>query len=127
MIARLDGMLAVDDSLKEIAALLNSASADLAEAVHALRRYAGNLNPDPNGWPNSTGAADMHRLARKHRVQPDALAGLLEQFEMRLAALAAATISMRAGKRRCGPGAIPGRCASARRVRRKRRRRCRSR
>ena len=90
MSARLDGMLAVDDSLKEIAALLNSASADLAEAVHALRRYAGNLNPDPERLAElDQRLADMHRLARKHRVQPDALAGLLEQFEMRLAALAA--------------------------------------
>jgi len=90
MSARLDGMLAVDDSLKEIAALLNSASADLAEAVHALRRYAGNLNPDPERLAElDRRLADMHRLARKHRVQPDALAGLLEQFEMRLAALAA--------------------------------------
>ena len=90
MSARLDGMLAVDDSLKEIAALLNSASADLAEAVHALRRYAGNLNPDTERLAElDRQLADMHRLARKHRVQPDALAGLLEQFEMRLAALAA--------------------------------------
>jgi len=31
----------------------------------------------------------MHRLARKHRVQPDALAALLEQFQTRLAELAA--------------------------------------
>jgi len=90
MSARLDGMQAVDDSLKEVAALLNSASADLTEAVHALRRYAGNLNPDPERLAElDRRLADMHRLARKHRVQPDALAGLLEQFEMRLAALAA--------------------------------------
>ena len=47
MSARLDAMQAVDDSLRDIAALLNSASADLAEAVHALRRYADNLNLDP--------------------------------------------------------------------------------
>ena len=90
MSARLDGMQRVDDSLKEVAALLNSASADLAEAVHALRRYAGNLNPDPERLAElDQRLADMHRLARKHRVQPDVLAGLLEQFEMRLAALAA--------------------------------------
>ncbi|WP_296749965.1 DNA repair protein RecN [Thiobacillus sp.] len=90
MSARLDGMQTVDDSLKEVAALLNSASADLAEAVHALRRYAGNLNPDPERLAElDRRLADMHRLARKHRVQPDALAGLLEQFDMRLAALAA--------------------------------------
>ncbi|HEX7971480.1 MAG TPA: hypothetical protein VF501_04590 [Thiobacillus sp.] len=31
----------------------------------------------------------MHRLARKHRVQPDTRAGVLQQFETRLAELAA--------------------------------------
>ena len=87
---RLGAMQAVDDSLKEVATLLNSASADLAEAVHAMRRYADNLNLDPerlNELDRLLG--DMHRLARKHRVQPDALAALLQQFEARLAELAA--------------------------------------
>ena len=87
---RLDAMQAVDDSLKDIATLLNSASADLAEAVHALRRYADNLNLDPERLAELDRLlGDMHRLARKHRVQPDALAGLLEQFQARLAELAA--------------------------------------
>jgi DNA repair protein RecN (Recombination protein N) len=90
MRARLDAMQAVDDSLKEVVALLDAASADVAEAVHALRRYAGHLNLDPERLAElDRRLADMHRLARKHRVQPDALAGLLEQFEARLAELAA--------------------------------------
>jgi DNA repair protein RecN (Recombination protein N) len=90
MSARLDAMQAVDDSLREIAALLDAASADLAEAVHALRRYVDNLNLDPERLAELDRLlADMHRLARKHRVQPDALAGLLEQFQARLAELAA--------------------------------------
>jgi DNA repair protein RecN (Recombination protein N) len=88
--ARLGAMLAVDDSLKDIASLLDAASADIAEAVHALRRYAGHLNLDPERLAELDRCmGDMHRLARKHRVQPDALAGLLEQFEARLAELAA--------------------------------------
>jgi len=90
MSAKLDAMQAVDDSLKEVATLLDSASADLAEAVHALRRYADSLNLDPERLAELDRLlADMHRLARKHRVQPDALAGLLQQFEARLAELAA--------------------------------------
>jgi DNA repair protein RecN (Recombination protein N) len=90
MSARLDAMQAVDDSLKEVATLLNSASADLAEAVHALRRHADNLSLDPERLGELDRLlADMHRLARKHRVQPDALADLLAQFEARLAELAA--------------------------------------
>ncbi|MDO9467572.1 MAG: DNA repair protein RecN [Thiobacillus sp.] len=88
--ARLAAMQAVDDSLGEIAALLDAASADVAEAVHALRRYAGHLSLDPERLAELDRLlADMHRLARKHRVQPDALGGLLAQFETRLAELAA--------------------------------------
>jgi DNA repair protein RecN (Recombination protein N) len=90
MSARLDAMQAVDDSLRDIAALLNSASADLAEAVHALRRYADNLNLDPARLSELDRLlGDMHRLARKHRVQPEALAALLEQFQRRMTELAA--------------------------------------
>jgi len=90
MSVRLDAMQAVDDSLGEIATLLNAAAADIAEAVHALRRYAGHLNLDPERLTELDRLlADMHRLARKHRVQPDALADLLQQFEARLAELAA--------------------------------------
>ncbi len=90
MRTRLDAMQAVDDSLKEIVALVDAASADIAEAVHALRRYAGHLSLDPERLAElDRRLADMHRLARKHRVQPDALAGLLAQFEARLAELAA--------------------------------------
>jgi DNA repair protein RecN (Recombination protein N) len=90
MSVRLDAMRVVDDSLGEVATLLTSASADLAEAVHALRRYAGHLNLDPERLAELDRLlGDMHRLARKHRVQPDALAALREQFQARLAALAA--------------------------------------
>ncbi|MBU2640701.1 MAG: DNA repair protein RecN [Gammaproteobacteria bacterium] len=90
MSARLDAMQGVDDSLKDVATLLHSASADLAEAVHALRRYSINLNLDPERLNELDRLlSDLHRLARKHRVQPDALAALLEQFQTRLAELAA--------------------------------------
>jgi DNA repair protein RecN (Recombination protein N) len=88
--ARAAAMQAVDESLKDVVALLEAASADVAEAVHALRRYAGHLNPDPERLTElDRRLADMHRLARKHRVQPDALASLLEGFEARVAELAA--------------------------------------
>ncbi|HMM47252.1 MAG TPA: DNA repair protein RecN [Thiobacillaceae bacterium] len=87
---RLDAMQAVDERLGEIAALIDSASADVAEAVHALRRYAGHLSLDPDRLAELDGRlADMHRLARKHRVQPEALADLFVRFQARLAELAA--------------------------------------
>jgi len=83
-------MQAVDDSLTEIGTLLASASANLAEAVHALRRYADNLNLDPERLAVlDRHLSDMHQLARKHRVQPDALSALLARFESRLAELEA--------------------------------------
>ncbi|MFP5418533.1 MAG: DNA repair protein RecN [Gammaproteobacteria bacterium] len=90
MSARLDAMQAVDVSLGEVGTLLNSAHANLAEAVHALRRYADTLTLDPERLSVlDRRLGDMHQLARKHRVQPDALAGLLEQFQSRLAELVA--------------------------------------
>ncbi len=88
--ARLESMRAVDDSLADVAGLLEAASADVREAVHGLRRYAGQLNLDPERLAElDQRLADLHRLARKHRVQPDALAGLRARFEARLAELAA--------------------------------------
>ncbi|MBS0310605.1 MAG: DNA repair protein RecN, partial [Proteobacteria bacterium] len=90
MCAQLEAMQAVDGSLGEVATLLNSASANLAEAVHALRRYADHLNLDPDRLAELDRVlGDMHRLARKHRVQPEALAGLLDRFQARLDELAA--------------------------------------
>ncbi|HEY9100370.1 MAG TPA: DNA repair protein RecN [Thiobacillus sp.] len=90
MSARLDTMQAVDDSLTEIGTLLNSASANLTEAVRALRRYADNLNLDPERLSVLDRLlSDMHQLARKHRVQPGALSELLDQFQHRLADLVA--------------------------------------
>ncbi len=90
MSVRLDAMQAVDDSLGEVAGLLSSASANLAEAVHALRRYTGNLNLDPERLAELDRLlSDLHRLARKHRVQPESLGELLGQFQARLAELLA--------------------------------------
>ncbi|MFN3716166.1 MAG: DNA repair protein RecN [Thiobacillus sp.] len=88
--ARLETLRALDDSLADVAGLLETASADVAEAVHALRRYAGQLSFDPERLAElDQRMAEMHRLARKHRVQPDALAALRDQFGARLAELAA--------------------------------------
>jgi DNA repair protein RecN (Recombination protein N) len=90
MCAQLDAMQAVDGSLNEVATLLNSASAHVTEAVHALRRYADHLNLDPGRLSELDSLlGDMHRLARKHRVQPGALAGLLETYQTRLDELTA--------------------------------------
>jgi len=89
--ARLASMQALDARLAEIAALLESASTHVDEAAHALRRYAGQLALDPERLADlDQRLADMHRLARKYRVTPEALSDLLAQYESRLADLAAA-------------------------------------
>lgn len=88
--ARIEAMQAIDASLGEVAALLASAGADLAEAAHALRRYADSLDLDPARLDDlDRRLAAVHGLARKHRLAPEALADLLAQFQSRLAALAA--------------------------------------
>lgn len=88
--ARLDAMRAVDDSLQDLATLLNTARVDLAEVAHALRRYAGTLNFDPERLGElDRWLSDLHRLARKYRVQPDALGELLDRTQARLDELTA--------------------------------------
>ena len=90
MSARLDSMREVDESLNEVSALLSAASVNVTEAVHALRRYADNLNLDPARLSELDRCmGEMHQLARKHRVQPEALAELHARFQARLAELVA--------------------------------------
>lgn len=90
MSARLDSMREVDESLNEVSALLSAASVNVTEAVHALRRYADNLNLDPARLSELDRCmGEMHQLARKHRVQPEALAELYARFQARLAELVA--------------------------------------
>lgn len=87
--ARLDAMQTVDSSLTEVSALLVTAEAHLIEALHAVRRYADQLNPDPERLTELDRVmAELHRLARKHRVPADALGDLLDQFQARLQTLA---------------------------------------
>lgn len=90
MSTRLDSMREVDDSLTEVSSLLSAASVNVAEAVHALRRYVDNLNLDPARLSELDRCmGEMHQLARKHRVQPEALAELHARFQSRLAELVA--------------------------------------
>ena len=88
MTAQLDQMASVDASLNEVRQLLSSASADVSEAMHHLRRYADNLNLDPERLADlDRRMAEMHRLARKHRVNPESLADLHRELQQRLQAL----------------------------------------
>ena len=86
--ARLDGLASYDPALQEVAGLLQSAQAELGEAISTLRRYADRVDLDP------ARLAEVERRmeavlasARKYRVQPGELPGLLADWQQRLAAL----------------------------------------
>ena len=89
---RLAALAEFDPALGEVAALVQSVQAELADAVSTLRRYADRVDLDP------ARLADVERrleavlaAARKYRVQPEALPGLLDGWQQRLATLAAAS------------------------------------
>ena len=86
--SRLDGLAEYDPALAEVAALLQSAQAELAEAVSALRRYADRVEIDPQRL------AEVERrieavlgCARKFRSTPDDLPALLARWQARLSVL----------------------------------------
>jgi DNA repair protein RecN (Recombination protein N) len=88
---RLADAAAHDPALAAIAALLEPAAIQLDEAGRALRDYRRHLEVDPGELRRvEERLTALHDAARKHRVRPDALPGLLAETEARIAALAAA-------------------------------------
>ena len=89
--SRLDDLADYDPALAEVAALLQSARAELTEAVSALRRYADRVELDPQ----RLGEVE-HRIeavlgcARKFRSSPEELPTLLSRWLERLSMLAEA-------------------------------------
>ena len=85
---RLDDLAAYDPALEEVARLVQSAQAELAEAVSSLRRYADRVDLDPARLAEVERRLDaVHGCARKYRVQPEELPGLLAGWQSRLAEL----------------------------------------
>jgi len=85
---RLASLADYDPALAEVAALLGSVQAELSDAVSTLRRYADRVDLDP------ARLAEIERRmeavlahARKYRVPPAELPGLLAGWRERLAAL----------------------------------------
>ena len=73
------------DNLRE---LLQSALIQLDEAEAETSRFAQSLELDPEGLrATEERLSALHDLARKHRVQPDALSGLLTELNAELEAL----------------------------------------
>jgi len=88
MSARLAQMAELDAALAENVQLLQSASTNIAEAAHELRRYADKLSPDPSRLAElDKRMSTMHQLARKHHTNPEALGELRDSLQAQLDAL----------------------------------------
>ena len=72
-----ESLLGVDESLRPVAEMLDSASIQISEASDSLRRYGDAIDMDPSrrDWVESRLDA-LQTIARKHRVSPDALPDL---------------------------------------------------
>jgi DNA repair protein RecN (Recombination protein N) len=79
--ARVVEMADFDPALAEIRDLLSGAAIQTDEALHALRRYRERLDLDPARLAEIERRIEaVTSLARKHRVQPDALPALHAQW-----------------------------------------------
>jgi DNA repair protein RecN (Recombination protein N) len=88
---RLRSAAAHDPALDEIAALLEPASIELAEAARALRDYRRRLELDPAELARvEARLSAIHDMARRHRVRPEGLPALLAETDARLTTLAEA-------------------------------------
>jgi DNA repair protein RecN (Recombination protein N) len=84
-LSRLRPLVAYDAALADVLAMLESAEAQVREAAHALRHYAGRVELDPQGLRAAEQRLDaIHGTARKYRVKPEALAELLAGLQVRL-------------------------------------------
>jgi DNA repair protein RecN (Recombination protein N) len=77
-----------DAALGEVAHLLESAQAEIQEAVYALRHYQQRLDQDPQHLQQlELRIQSIMDAARKHRIPPEQLAVTLQHIETRLAEL----------------------------------------
>lgn len=90
--ARLDGLAEYDPALAEVAGLVQSAQAELAEAVSALRRYADRAELDPARLAEAERRIEaVLACSRRLRLAPEALPMRLAEARARLAELSEAT------------------------------------
>lgn len=85
---RLRNALEYDASLSETLSMLESAQAELQEAVYALRHYQQRLDSDPQRLRElEQHIQNVMDAARKHRVAPEQLDEVLQRISARLAEL----------------------------------------
>lgn len=86
--ARVEGMAELDAGLAEVRDLVAGALIQVDEAAHGLRRYQERLDIDPARLQEvEARIAAINDVARKHRVQPEALPELLADWQRELAEL----------------------------------------
>ncbi|MES2772231.1 MAG: DNA repair protein RecN [Pseudomonadota bacterium] len=89
---KLSALSEYDPALSDVTQLIQSAQAELGEAVSALHRYADHLEADPARLNEVEQAIDaVLNCARKFRTTPEALPALLERWQQRLEQLSAAS------------------------------------
>jgi DNA repair protein RecN (Recombination protein N) len=88
LVVRLRDGMAHDPSLRETLQMLESAQAELQEAVYALRHYQQRLDADPQRLrEQEQRIQDVMDAARKYRVAPEQLDVALQRILARLAEL----------------------------------------
>ncbi|WBL65872.1 DNA repair protein RecN [Thauera sp. WB-2] len=88
--ARIAALADYDPTLADVRDLLAAAAIQADEALHALRRYRDRLDLDPGRLAEvEQRIAAVLDMARKHRVAPEALGELRQQWQARLEALEA--------------------------------------
>jgi DNA repair protein RecN (Recombination protein N) len=84
--ARLEELAGYDPAMGDVAELLSDAAIRLEEAAHALRRYQDHVDLDPARLSEVEQRIEaIVGAARKYRVQPEGLPGLLVAQQARLA------------------------------------------
>ncbi len=87
-LSRLDALAGFDPALEEITGLLQSAQAELAEALSALHRYADKLDLDPDRLGDVERRIEaVLACARKFRSTPEEIPSLLARWQERLSVL----------------------------------------
>ncbi|MDD3482030.1 DNA repair protein RecN [Azovibrio restrictus] len=82
---RLQDMARVDEELEAAAGMLQSVQAEISEVVSILRRYSDRVDLDPARLAEVERRMDaVLGLARKHRVEPEQLPELQQQWRVRL-------------------------------------------
>lgn len=85
---RLDDLISYDPSLKDIRDLIESANAQISEAVYSLRHYVQRVDLDPERLAQiELRLQEVMRLARKHRIDAIDIPDVLHQWKQRLVQL----------------------------------------